>query len=232
MPSVGSKGKALVRAKPHEAESNLKNKWTIIILRSRFDYLTFWSFQMFCPLLFTCYSGSKANLLESLMFRRLDRSCLGAFGALNTAQPSLVRSLVRSWPWTSPGVAVILAPYGVSVRTYLLIYVLTYLLSYLAEMSKIRGSLYMRLLRRTKIKFNGCSTTPLEAPSGPTNSFLCPDRRVATGDGRLAQWERAKFVPSGRGRGKEGDGKGKGGRKGREGMEGEGRLASHVPHYF
>ena len=29
---------------------------------------------------------------------------------------------------------------------------------------------------------------------GPKNPFLCPDGRVATGEGRLAQWGRTKFV--------------------------------------
>jgi len=30
--------------------------------------------------------------------------------------------------------------------------------------------------------------------AGPKNPFLCPDGRVATGEGRLAQWGRTKFV--------------------------------------
>jgi len=29
--------------------------------------------------------------------------------------------------------------------------------------------------------------------TGPKNPFLCPDERVATGEGRLAQWGRTKF---------------------------------------
>ena len=60
-------------AKPPEAESNLKTKCAI--LRSGFHYLTFWCFQIFRPLLLTCYIPlplmqkhilcCKRNLLES-----------------------------------------------------------------------------------------------------------------------------------------------------------------------
>ena len=53
---------------------------------------------------------------------------------------------------------------------------------------------------------------------GPKTSFLCPDRRVATGEGWLAQWGRTKFVPSGREKGRKGMRKKR--RKGREGWKG------------
>ena len=72
-----------------------------------------------------------------------------------------------------------------------------------------------------------CPQSPIII-SGTKNPFLCPDRRVATGEGRLAQWGRTKFVPSGRGEGKEGMGKEKekGKKEGKE--EEEGQLASHT----
>ena len=71
--------------------------------------------------------------------------------------------------------------------------------------------------------------TDCTARQGP-KTLLCSDRRVATGEGRLAQWGRTKFVPSGRGKGKEGDGKGKWRREG-EWREGRGRTTC-IPHYF
>ena len=68
MPPVGSRGKTpdqgvRGRSSP-EAESNLKIKWAI--LRSGFDYLTFWCFRVFSPLL-ACIARRKCNFLRRLM---------------------------------------------------------------------------------------------------------------------------------------------------------------------
>jgi len=92
MPQMGP-GSGVRRRRFPEAESNFKLSEQYCA--QRFNYLTFWCFHIFHPLLFTCtyaaivkhISGGITNLFIGVMFWRLYHSCLGLSVVLGLSTP-------------------------------------------------------------------------------------------------------------------------------------------------